>query len=133
MVSALIYSCHTMPKNTTQPEKRNYAEAKGRYQETLYRSVYAIRKELEPGLREFVEKSGAPSVSGMITMLAKEPGRCAELLRPVFAELADAEPAERRRLKVTMKSITDELKSGEVSAEEVAAAIAAIKASKVAQ
>lgn len=122
-----------MQKETMPPTKKKYADSEARYKETLYRSVYAIRKELEPGLREFVEKSGAPSVSGMITMLAREPERCADLLRPIFAELVNTEPTERRRLKVTMKSITDELKSGEVSAEEVAAAIAAIKASKATQ
>ncbi len=122
-----------MSENTIQPTKKKYTESEDRYKETLYRSVYAIRKELEPALKEMITASGAPSVSGMMTMLAREPQRCAEALRPIFAELADAEPNQRRRLKVTMKSITDELKSGEVSAEEVAAAIAAIKASKSAQ
>lgn len=119
-----------MSENTAQPVKKKYEEAKDRYQETLYRSAFAIRKELEPSLKVVVTESGAPSVSGMLTMLAREPRRCAEALRPIFAELAGAEPNQRRRLKVTMKSITDELKSGDVSAEELAAAIAAIKAGK---
>lgn len=116
---------------STQATPKKYVESEQRYKETLYRSVYAIRKELEPGLKEVVEKSGAPSVSGMITMLAKEPEKCAEALRPIFEEMKrTAEAPTRRRLKVTMKAITDELKSGEVSTEELAAMIAELKAKK---
>lgn len=116
---------------SAQATPKKYVESEQRYKETLYRSVYAIRKELEPGLREVVEKSGAPSVSGMVAMLAREPEKCAEALRPIFDELKrTAEAPTRRRLKVTMKSITDELKSGDVSTEELAAMIAALKAKK---
>jgi hypothetical protein len=120
-------------EENTEKSQRKYTEAENRYKDTLYKSAYAIRKELEPGLRQFVEMSGAPSVSGMITLLAKEPQRCAEALKSIFAEMANDEPNQRRRLKTTMKSITDELKSGEVSADEIAAAIAAIKAGRVAK
>lgn len=116
---------------SAQSTPKKYVEAKERYQETLYRSAFAIRKELEPGLREVVELSGAPSVSGLLTMLAKEPEKCAEALRPIFDELKrNAEAPTRRRLKVTMKSITDELKSGDVSTEELAQMIAELKAKK---
>lgn len=116
-----------MSENT--PHHVKYKESINAYKETIYRSAYAIRKELEPGLKQMVELSGAPSVSAMLSMMAREPQECAELLKPVFQRLADhKEP--RRKHKVTLKSIVDEVKSGEVSTDDLAAALALIKAQK---
>ncbi len=100
-----------------------------RYLEKLYRSAFAIRKELEPGLKDMVEKSGAPSVSGMLTLMARAPEECAALLKPVFERLTEGENL-RKRSRVSLKSIMDEVKSGEVSTDELAAALALIKAQK---
>lgn len=100
-----------------------------RYAEKLYRSAFAIRKELEPALKGVVEKSGAPSVSGMLTLMARAPEECAALLKPVFERVNESENL-RKRSRVSLKSIVDEVKSGEVSTEDLAAALAMIKAQK---
>lgn len=120
---------HCIPKMSDSPAHVKYKDSIESYKATLYRSAFAIRKELEPGLKEVVELSGAPSVSGMLSMMARAPQECAELLKPIFERLAD-EKQPRRRLKVTMKSIVDEMKSGEVSPAELAAALAKIKADR---
>ena len=71
-----------MSENT--PHHVKYKESISAYKETIYRSAYAIRKELEPGLKQMVELSGAPSVSAMLSMMAREPQECASLLEPVL-------------------------------------------------
>lgn len=122
------FSLHTM---TTEEKKHvKYAESTAAYKATLYRSAFAIRGELEPGLKQIVELSGAPSVSGMLSMLAQRPEEFARLLKPGFEEIKAQPAPERRRLKVTMKSVVDEMKSGELTPEEIAQAIAAAKAAK---
>lgn len=103
-----------------------------RYAEKLYRSAFAIRKELEPALKDVVEKSGAPSVSGMLTLMAKAPEECAALLRPVFERVSESENL-RKRGRVSLRSIMDEVKSGEVSTDDLAAALAMIKAQKASE
>ena len=102
-----------------------------RYAEKLYRSAFAIRKELEPALKDVVEKSGAPSVSGMLTLMARAPEECAALLKPVFERMNESENL-RKRSRVSLKSIVDGVKSGEVSTDELAAALALIKGQRAA-
>lgn len=120
-----------MSDQPTLTHNQKYKDSGNAYRETLYRSAFAIREELKPGLMQVVELSGAPSVSGMLALLAEDPQACAELLKPVFARLDAARPARpRRKLKVTMTAIVEEMRSGEVSPAELAAAIEKIKADK---
>lgn len=115
----------------SQKHHVKYAESTAAYRATQYRSAFAIRGELEPGLKQVVELSGAPSVSGMLALLAQRPEYFAELLKPGFDEIKAQPAPERRRHKVTMKSVMDEMKSGELTPEEITAALAAAKAAKL--
>lgn len=117
-------------ENTKSHEK--YAESTKAYKNTLYRTAVAIRAELEPGLRKFVELSGAGSTSNVFTLLACEPEAFAAMLKADFARVDEARKGTltRRRHKVTMKSITDHLKDSDLTHEEILAAIEALKAQK---
>lgn len=113
------------------PRHKKYEESVSAYKATLYRSGYAIRSELEPGLRRMIEMSGAPSVSGLLAAFAAEPELFAELLKPHLERAAaEAIAPPRRRHKVTMKSVMDEMKSGGLTPAEIQAAIADLKAKK---
>jgi len=115
----------------TLTHNQKYKNSGDAYRETLYRSAFAIREELKPGLMEVVELSGAPSVSGMLGLLAEDPQACAEALKPVFARIEATRPVQaRRRHKVTMTSIMAKMRSGEITPEEMAAALSAVKISK---
>lgn len=126
MVPTLFsYTAMNTQEVTTQKSHR------AGYEATLYRSAFAIRKELKDGLDKMVELAGAPSVSGMLSLMAREPEKFADLVREDLARVAAAQAAQpRRRHKVTMKSVMDEMKSGGLTPEEIAAAIAAVKAAK---
>lgn len=113
--------------DNTKPTSEKRRQQISTYQATLYRSTFAMRKGLEVGLTEAVAKSGANSVSDMLSRIAASPEAAAAALRPVFDAQDRQAPA-----RVTMKSIMDEVKSGELSPEELAAAIAAAKAAKAA-
>lgn len=118
--------------STTKPHEK-YTESAANYKATLYRTGVAVRSELEPGLRDFITLSGAPSLSGMLTVMAKEPALFAELLKPHLARaMAEATTPARRRHKVTIKSIVEEMKSSNLSPAEIQAAIAELKARKAA-
>lgn len=120
-----------MTENLTHSQK--YAGSRKPYEETLYRSAFAIRKELKPGLDELVTATGAPSVSALLGLMAREPAHFGELLKADIERLAAEHSNQpRRRLKVTMKSLVEEIKTGELTPEEIAAAIAAAKAQKAA-
>lgn len=113
-------------------KQRNYKSEEG-YQSSLYRTAVAVRRELKPGLDQAVSESGAPSLSGMLTLLARAPEECGELLKPVFERL-QAEPTPmRRRHKVTLKSIAEEIKANNTTTDELAEALALIKARKAQQ
>jgi hypothetical protein len=116
---------------TDTPRHKKYEESVKAYKATLYRSGFAIRSELEPGLRQMIEKSGAPSVSGMLTLFASEPELFAGLLKPHLERLAaEAVAPARRRHKVTMKSVMEELKSTGFTPADVQAVIAEMKSKK---
>jgi hypothetical protein len=108
-----------------------YKASIGAYKETLYRSAFAIREELKPGLLRVVELSGAPSVSGMLAMLAEDPAACAGALKPIFDQLNQTRPPKvRRKHKVFMKDVMEQMRSGEVTPEELAAALQQVQAQK---
>jgi hypothetical protein len=112
------------------PAHIKYKASNDAHKATLYRSAFAIRSELEPALKTLVEQSNAPSVSGMLTLMARAPEECAQALRPIFERLQAQEPPMRRRHKVTIKSVVEEMRSGELSPAELAEAIAQAKAKK---
>ena len=58
--------------------------------------------------------------------MARAPEECAALLKPVFERMNESENL-RKRSRVSLKSIVDGVKSGEVSTDELAAALALIK------
>lgn len=108
------------------PGHIKYKESRENYTAKLYRTAVAVRKELEPGLKRVVDLSGAKSLSNMLTLLASSPEECAKLLEPVFARIT----SEKVGSRVTMKAVLEEIKSSDLTPEEIAAAIAAAKASK---
>lgn len=116
-----------MSENTSRHVK--YKESHDAYKATLYRSAFAIKGELEPGLKQAVQLSGASSVSGMLAFIARAPEECAELLKPIFERLGE-QKKERRRHKVTIKSIVDEVKAGEFTPEQLQKALALVKSQK---
>lgn len=99
------------------------------YENKLFRSSYAIRKELEESLQRAVKAAGTNSVSDLLSRLARAPEEAGAALRPVMERLGE----EKNPRKATMKSLVEEIKSGELTPEEIAAAIAAAKAQKAAQ
>jgi len=89
-------------QDAAKPAQKKYKDSHARYQATLYRSTYAIRKEYEQGLNAVVALSGAGSVSNMLAMLARKPVAFSDMLRPVFDEMQSEGPRQRRRLKPGM-------------------------------
>lgn len=95
------------------PKHQKYSDAHARYQATLYRSTYAIRKEYEQGLNAMVDLSGAGSVSNLLAMLARKPAAFADMLRPAFEELQSDAPRQRRRLKPGVLGLDSDDNNGE--------------------
>lgn len=85
-VSTLYY--FAMTKDT---KSRNRAD----YEETLYRTGVAIKKELKPGLDLLVLKSGAKRFTRLVAIMAAAPERAAELLKPLVDAAAAQEEAGR--------------------------------------
>ncbi len=54
---------------------------------TLYRSTFAIRAELQAPLGEAVKASGASSLSDLLSRLARAPEETGTALRPIFERL----------------------------------------------
>lgn len=111
--------------STTTPmsaERRQQIET---YQAKLYRSTYAIRKELQAGLTRAVEASGAASVSDLLAMLARDPEGTGAALKPIFAKIA-ADKGD----KPTMRAALQQIKESDLSPEEILAALESARAAK---
>ena len=89
-------------------EARNRA-ASG-YLKTIYRTSVAVRKELEPGLKEVVEIAGANSLSDLLTCIATYPEEAGELLAP-FVKKASVKYVKRpyRKHKIGTATVTKEI------------------------
>lgn len=101
------------------PANNKYKDAHARYQATLYRSSYAIRKEYEQGLNAVVALSGAGSVSNMLAMMARMPIAISDMLRPVFEEMQSEGARKRRRLKPGMVVLHPDECDGDVVQDEL--------------
>lgn len=113
------------PMSTTTPmsaERRQQIET---YQAKLYRSTYAIRKELQAGLSRAVEASGAASVSDLLAMLARDPEGTGAALKPIFAELITS-----RSEKPSMRAALQQIKESDLTPEEILAALESARAAK---
>lgn len=106
-------------QDAAMPAHKKYKDSHVRYQATLYRSTYAIRKEYEQGLNAIVALSGAGSVSNMLSMLAREPVTFSDILRPVFEEMQSEEPRQRRRLKPGMLGLQPDERDEETIEDEL--------------
>lgn len=104
------------------PERKAQIDA---YQSKLYRSSFAIRKELQPGLIHACEAAGARSISELLALLAESPDESGEALKPVFTAAA-----VRRGDRPTMKDALHEIKASDLTPEEILAAVQAARAAK---
>lgn len=113
-----------MNKKTTAPAPAATAPV------TWYRPGPAIREEMREGLERAVAGSGAKKLSTLLTVLATEPARAAELLAPlvrdVLAQRESADPKKRRAKQVS--EISRLLKEGTLDPEALARAVSEARA-----
>jgi len=106
-------------------ERRRQIET---YQAKLYRSTFAIHKELQDDLQRAVKLTGATSLSELLTVLARTPERAGEVLTPMVNDY-HTEVTPKLAAK-SMRAALRGLKAADLTPEEILAAVAAARAAK---
>lgn len=120
------------PQDQKETHRSKYRKTIENYHETLYRSTFAIKKELVPALEELTKASGAKSFSELVGALASNAQKVGPMLQP-FVESFKGE-RERARRKGSPVQLLKEAREGGLSSDEIAAALqAAVLAKKDAQ
>lgn len=119
----------TSPDQTTAPQThaQKYKDTVDRYSATLYRSTFAIKKDLELGLQQCIRDCGARSLSELLSVMATSPAEFGALLNPTVTA-AKERMGLTKTSKVTFKQLLD--KAQTLTPEEIAAALEAAAAKK---
>lgn len=102
------------------------------YEETLWRTSVAIKRELEPGARQVVDLCGAKNFSTMISVMAKYPEKVGAVLAPIFAEARAAEEAlnPKKVAKERVKALNALVKETGATPEQIKEALEKLRAQK---
>ena len=102
------------------------------YEETLWRTSVAIKRELEPGARQVVELCGAKNFSTMISVMAKYPEKVGAVLTPIFEEARAAEEAlnPKKVAKERVKALDALVKETGATPEQIKEALEKLRAQK---
>lgn len=115
-------------------EQKNMAvsEKQKDYEETLWRTSVAIKRELEPGARQVVELCGAKNFSTMISVMAKYPEKVGAALAPIFEEARAAEEAlnPKKVAKARIKALDTLVKETGATPEQIKEALEKLRAQK---
>lgn len=102
------------------------------YEETLWRTSVAIKRDLEPGARQVVDLCGAKNFSTMISVMAKYPEKVGAALAPIFAEARAAEEAlnPKKVVKARVKALDALVKETGATPEQIKEALEKLRVQK---
>ena len=108
------------------------SEKQKEYQETLWRTSLAIKRELGPGVQQMIELCGAKNFSTMISVMARYPEKVGAALAPIFAEARAAEEAlnPKKVAKERVKALNALVKETGATPEQIKEALEKLRAQK---
>lgn len=108
---------------TEESHYRKYKKTMDEYSKSLYRSTFAIKRELGEPLQSAVKELGVRSLSELLTLIALGHVKFAHAMGPVIKE-AKVKHGLEKTSRVEIMRLINEANSSGLSAQEITQALA---------